>query len=72
MNKEEKEIAKIGKEIEDIHKQILVTRKDEAKVTQIRQEFKAESERVMKEVYLEIKKRYMLAERDYLKIEHKL
>jgi hypothetical protein len=70
MNKLEKEIVDLAKKTEDLFRSSIITKADTKEIEKIRREFKCESEETMHEVYLEIKKRYIQAEYDYLKSKH--
>lgn len=62
-----KENEKLAKEAMDLFKSTMITREDEMKIREIRQGFTLESEESMKNLYQEIKKKYLTAEIEYLK-----
>ena len=63
----EKEIEVIAKEAEELFKKAIITKDDDREIRRIREEFKREAEEAARIVYLEVKKKYLTLERDYLK-----
>lgn len=61
-----KENEKLAKEAESLFKSTMITREDDLKIREIRQGFTLESEESMKMLYQEIKKKYLMAEIQYL------
>jgi len=64
IEKLEKEIEVLAKEVEDLIKSSILTRADTEIIDNIRKNFKSESEEQMRIAFLETKKKYILLEKE--------